>query len=1525
MSLAGVHSNRGDNFQTLVAFEWAMSILIGSEEYEWIEIDSTALDSRGLLVEVDDVIVGKGNRNLVCCQAKKNQPAYSTWSVNDLRDELAKAFRQWSANKDSNIKFYSRSPFGHLHNLTEHAKVHGDIDAFETTRGVDQEKTYVSLKNSLSGAGRDEIWMFLRRLAFEVVPDFDRAKEKLKERLGQFVTNQASAYDAIWRLLDECAARLADQTQLTSTANNRITRVHLQKALKDAGCYFAPRASEQELNDTFKRVSAIGRTWRREIASERLPITATDALREAVAAEEKLVVLAGLPGGGKTCVLLQLVDELEEKSDCAVLFVQARAFANADTHGDRVALGFPQDAVEPVAQMADIKRVVVIVDSLDVLSISNHNGSLGFFLNLIDQWACLLNVTIIVACREFDLKYDQHLAERQWNRKIICGALDWDTTVAPLLARNHIDTSQIDDSAKSLLRNPLDLSLFVDISKHDKRVVAKTHHMLALSYLNSVVRENSLLGDKAMDVLQEIATAMLKNRRLDIVRAEMNVDEIVLKRLCSEGVIAPSEFASYRFRHQTLLDTLIVLEAHKRNASLLDLIQSLSPVPFVRPVVRSFVASIAAINRVEVRTQIRAVIASGVAYHLKRLVVECFANEPVTDDDWSFVRDLYINHRDLFYSLYFRATTHNWYTLLESHFVPFFVSRQDVDALVRHVSWVAQFKERHPKSILEFWTQALSLNWSKSAQIDWTIANGLADTPFVDTTLVSSLIQLLMKRIDSDSDAVGRVLAKAVKDGVVSDQLLWEYVAGDIKDEDLKGYSINEKNLRCEKHDFGNSEFFQDRMRESPVLLFYAIQTLERWSTTIHGRYETKSDWYFGFLNDTTWEFKHSKHDMYHVGAINELLRSIESAICHHAAVNSDWWIKNAKSLSKNREGALRYFAIKAITANAEMYPDLAASLLLDRSFFRSELSFEYTQLCRAAFPYVGEKTQNAVMRRTIRMWRALNPSVHIGLAQRCTNLISVLPAYLRTEECNELLECWRAKYGVVQNDPEIRSQGGMVHAPFGDHVFHRATDDGVVRLLSHYVHDRWSAHESGHLVGGAEAVERVLCTAASQDPVRFLNLLCQRWLDIPSRYRDEILAGAADHLMYLYGRVRPPDKWEPIEKPNSADIAKLLLNEIERHPLDWRGARAAAKAVNGCASVVDTEEDIYRTLFAAIGFSGCQEAEDSHIGDDRDLVFRGINMTRGHAVQAALTLIGRAIEQQQPLPTLGVAALKHFALDQNPAIKALVLRKLPSIQFHHPDVGWHIFALSIYAADEALWSQADLCLYYGYHRNFAIVSRHLNTLRSSCHEEGLALWGRISALAVLSRHLDSSSFIDDLNQLRNAHAWRGALSVWVANCGDIEHCDVCWESMRAFFKRTHTRDAESVNSLGHLFQSRKSSVNVPLDIVVNYFEELSHIESKNTFSLHSFDEWLLNIVVNYPDSALNSAEHFIRFVKSTKRHHLWLDKSAKWLTRLFREAEEREASDSGAMVKRVIAVQDDLLSLNVSHIQNWLADAERP
>ena len=98
--------------------------------------------------------------------------------------------------------------------------------------------------------------------------------------------------------------------------------------------------------------------------------------------------------------------------------------------------------------MTETAHVVVVIDSLDVLSIAREHKALDYFLAQMDRLRQLSNVTVITACRDFDRQYDKRIAQREWSKEFKCQALNWEVEIAPLLARHGIDASKIDGTTR---------------------------------------------------------------------------------------------------------------------------------------------------------------------------------------------------------------------------------------------------------------------------------------------------------------------------------------------------------------------------------------------------------------------------------------------------------------------------------------------------------------------------------------------------------------------------------------------------------------------------------------------------------------------------------------------------------------------------------------------------------------------------------------------------------------------------------------------------------------------------------------------------------------------------------------------------------------------------------------------------------------------------------------------------------------------------------------------------------------------
>jgi hypothetical protein len=208
---------------------------------------------------------------------------------------------------------------------------------------------------------------------------------------------------------------------------------------------------------------------------------------------------------------------------------------------------------------------------------------------------------------------------------------------------------------------------------------------------------------------------------------------------------------------------------------------------------------------------------------------------------------------------------------------------------------------------------------------------------------------------------------------------------------------------------------------------------------------------------------------------------------------------------------------------------------------------------------------------------------------------------------------------------------------------------------------------------------------------------------------------------------------------------------------------------------------------------------------------------------------------------------------------------------------------------------------------------------------EPLETWGRISALAAFVGYIDFQSFIHQLETLASTDAWKGAATVWMHKGNHVKHAEQCLAGIRAGLNQADAIDVVMAKQMASLFRKEPPQVCIPADIIDRYFSAYEQNQSGERFRLYGFDEWLNAISQSNPDESLAAAERFAVFMRGG--NHPVYDRGplSQLLTRLFREAEEREESDDGQMLCRVIALQDAFLAIGVNGLQDWLRDAERP
>ncbi|XKE44622.1 AAA family ATPase [Halomonas organivorans] len=1524
MSTAGIHSNRGDGYQRLVAFDWALTIL-SDPDYKWLEIDSVALP-------VDDVVIGKVDGSRICCQCKKNQTQHKSWSFSDLEDELIKAVQLLSADSFSLVRFYSRSAFGDVSALKEYGNSFSDEESYHRNLGQALAKTDDKLKALISSQGASlSTYQFLKRTVFEVSPELDKMEMRIRERLRYLVSNDVVAYNAIWTRLDNLGMRSNGQGENVAS-QHRVTKNDIKDLLEKAGSLLTPPMDSKEVRALFRSASAIGRSWRRDIGDEYISSPTTTELLSAIESKNRSILLTGAPGSGKTCVLLNVQDTLEDlaktRTDIVPVFIQAREFADTGNEKDLQALGLPEQWVQKAARVAEDSHLVVMIDSLDVLSIAREHRALKYFLAQIDRLLLISNVTVVAACREFDCHYDRRIAQRTWGKRVICKPLEWDAEVAPLLTKLGIDFLDIDQTTRQLICNPRELALFVELAQQGVRLNVINSQALAQHYLDTIVLEDPELGDNAMHAIVSMATDMLRLRRLAIPHQLFSSSQEIKRLLLSNKVLHESQDGQLTFGHQTLLDVLVIRGALRNAETLNQFIQRMPPVPFIRPTIRSFVKQLAIGSRLEFRKQLRTVLTGDSAFHIRRLVAEVYSEQTPKDDDWLLIRDLRNSHPEVFRVIYNQGAHVEWHYFWMKHLVPLMKDTLDVEGLTIHAQRVSQWKNHDTEGVVKFWMEVIETDGVDSSRL-LVLLSRLIEEIEVDSCFhCLPLLDKLLKLPKQEHSFLGHAVAHCVNNAGLGDSVLWDYIAGDVNNEDFFSFRFD-KQLRCRPHEFGKSgnRFLKDRMQNSTELLELAIGTVERWSEQRQLKYEGGSLLYFnGFLRETSYNDAHSQHDYSHVDNARLLFDAIEHSVVQHAKRGSSWWESNRERLCFSSEGALRYFSILAFKERPCENVELIGCMLCDKDLLESDLAYELGELLKSAFIYLDNASQDVIQSAILGMHRDKldDSNAREFVVKEQSQLIAAIPCYLRSPLLQAVLdECHRIVW-PFERQPATRSSGGFVSAPFSFDVFIEASDIGVIRLLDHY--EGFSEDSLDMLLSGGEReVGFQLQEAASRAPSRFVSLLSENYEKVSGHFREDIMQGVADFLAKKYGDLRSGNNWLPIENPDPKELVSKIIYELEVNSVFWGHGRASSKAIQGCAHSVTDPEDVSRLVDLAINFASLQE-ESSVSGESVDLLTTGINMSRGITADALMVIANNLLERGVPFPKELVDALRIFAVDDHPAVRALLIRRMPYFLTFSNELGWEIFDHTVSSPHPELWKMAEPCLYYLYHRDFETVSLWLDHIYQYGEGQDLEVWGRISALSVLSGHMDIFDLLKGLDRLKSENAWAGASSVWTHIENFNHHRDVCLIGLEAGLDKEERYSLVVAKEICGLFEESSPLILLPLEIVVKTFDVLVVESDSVGGDIFGFEKWLNAVSLRDPLYAMEVLEVFLGFSRRGRVSIFDHENNlAQLLTRLFEQAEEQEESDKGAMLHRVVSVQDDLLFLGVDGIHDWLKAAERP
>lgn len=284
--------------------------------------------------------------------------------------------------------------------------------------------------------------------------------------------------------------------------------------------------------------------------------------------EKNLILLTGDAGSGKSVIMKDLIEELQQSATRVVAI-------KADAVDDRSNPGWFERVHNTIATLASgEERVVVAIDQIDALSqsLSNDRNRLNAMLNILSEFSRWPNVTTVASCRKYDLEFDASLNFLKQKSVIIEVGLLTELELNSVL--QQLDSAlitQLDASTRMLLKNAQNLNTFCYLYRNGQRNFHFQNPIELYDALyETVISTQTVFPPTQLEnVLFEIAACIKSSETLRPVWKPGASGQRAFAYLASSGILI-AESGAVSFFHQTFYDYVLARNYITRNTSFIS-------------------------------------------------------------------------------------------------------------------------------------------------------------------------------------------------------------------------------------------------------------------------------------------------------------------------------------------------------------------------------------------------------------------------------------------------------------------------------------------------------------------------------------------------------------------------------------------------------------------------------------------------------------------------------------------------------------------------------------------------------------------------------------------------------------------------------------------------------------------------------------------------------------------------------------------------------------------------------------------
>lgn len=368
--------------------------------------------------------------------------------------------------------------------------------------------------------------------------------------------------------------------------------------------YVNGTGGSSDYRQIFHDISTDLRSWRSILYEQKhIPRQQTDSLdswinAEHAKAEDRVALLVGAPGSGKSVVMHDLLDILEKREDVYVLGLKSDQVAVNTVEEMAQQNGISkrmEDVIRELAGKEGVNRVVLLVDQIDALSLtlSSNRKPLRSILRFVENIQPIDKVRIVVSCRPYDLEYDPFLEQFQFGNRVQMDPLKPEV-VEEVLKENKRRPVPQGTNLFNTIRTPLFLYLFLKLKESNSPDYQLTEHGLYnLLWVQSIdgsleLNSGKVNHQRLLNLLDQITGKMYDTQSLTLSKLAIDsANSYERDYLLHEELLLEVSENRIQFFHQSLFDYVYARRFVGRGDDLLEAIKDKHQGLFIRALVKS--------------------------------------------------------------------------------------------------------------------------------------------------------------------------------------------------------------------------------------------------------------------------------------------------------------------------------------------------------------------------------------------------------------------------------------------------------------------------------------------------------------------------------------------------------------------------------------------------------------------------------------------------------------------------------------------------------------------------------------------------------------------------------------------------------------------------------------------------------------------------------------------------------------------------------------------------------------------------